>query len=580
MTGRLPREFIDQLLSRVDVVDVVNRHVPLKKAGKDFKACCPFHDEKTPSFTVSPSKQFYHCFGCGASGTAITFMMEYNHLPFRDAVEDLANGAGLEIPDTGQENHHDNDWPRLLEHINAANQFYKQQLRSDPDAQVAIAYLKQRGINGEVAAQFEIGYAPDKWQALADTAAGSPQKLDEIARAGLLSKRDSGGYYDRFRGRIMFPIHDRRGRTVAFGGRIVGQGEPKYLNSAESPVFNKSAELYRLHHARQAIAKHNEALVVEGYLDVIALVQHGVENVVATLGTATTHLHLQQLFRMTASIVFCFDGDRAGRVAAWRALQVALPELRDGRQISFLFLPESEDPDSFIREQGAVAFRELLTNATPLPDFLFQHLTMETDLSRMDGRARLVSLASPLLSKIPSGPLLDLMHQKLTELSGVTSDRDKPKALSKPTRNTTDKRLSPVATAVSLLIQHPTLASQVPLPELDSDGALGLELLQSIDRVACEEPGLSAAALLERFRDTKDFTSLEKLLAHNHLIKETGLERYYQQTLATLEEQQVSTRISELLSTPRTAEGDPGYRERLASLFERQRTLRQVRENR
>ncbi|HIM69527.1 MAG TPA: DNA primase [Gammaproteobacteria bacterium] len=584
MSGRLPREFIDQLLSRIDVVEVVDRCVPLKKAGKDFKACCPFHDEKTPSFTVSPSKQFYHCFGCGASGTAITFVMEFNHLGFREAVEDLANAVGLPIPDTGLE-HQDNDTPRLLEHLEEAKQFYKRQLRSAPGAEAAIAYLKQRGISGEVAAEFEIGYAPDDWQSLADTAAGDSQKLTEMTRAGLISQRETGGHYDRFRSRIVFPIDDRRGRTVAFGGRIIGQGEPKYLNSAESPVFNKSAELYHLHQARAAIAKQDEVLVVEGYLDVIALVQYGVDNTVATLGTATTPLHLQQLFRLTSSVVFCFDGDRAGRTAAWRALQVALSELRDGRQASFLFLPEGEDPDSLIRAQGADTFRLLVDKATPLPDFLFENLAGETDLSRMDGRARLVALATPLLEKIPQGPLLDLMQQRLTELSGVrtgpTSLTNKP-ARPKTTRTQPDKRLTPLATAISLLIQHPSLASEGPLPALDKEGddARGLDLLITIDRVARSEPNLSTAGVVERFRDDKDFLTLEKLAVHNHHLDDNRLVEFYQQTLATLEEQQVSAHITALLARSDSQEESATYRERLASLFKRQQSLRQVRENR
>ena len=584
MSGRLPREFIDQLLSRIDVVEVVDRCVPLKKAGKDFKACCPFHDEKTPSFTVSPSKQFYHCFGCGASGTAITFVMEFNHLGFREAVEDLANAVGLPIPDAGLE-HQDNDTPRLLEHLEEAKQFYKRQLRSAPGAEAAIAYLKQRGISGEVAAEFEIGYAPDNWQSLADTAAGDSQKLTEMTRAGLISQRETGGHYDRFRSRIVFPIDDRRGRTVAFGGRIIGQGEPKYLNSAESPVFNKSAELYHLHQARGAIAKQDEVLVVEGYLDVIALVQHGIGNTVATLGTATTPLHLQQLFRLTSSVVFCFDGDRAGRTAAWRALQVALSELRDGRQASFLFLPEGEDPDSLIRAQGADTFRLLVDKATPLPDFLFENLAGETDLSRMDGRARLVALATPLLEKIPQGPLLDLMQQRLTELSGVrtgpTSLTNKP-ARPKTTRTQPDKRLTPLATAISLLIQHPSLASEGPLPALDKEGddARGLDLLITIDRVARSEPNLSTAGVVERFRDDKDFLTLEKLAVHNHHLDDNRLVEFYQQTLATLEEQQVSAHITALLARSDSQAESATYRERLASLFKRQQSLRQVRENR
>ena len=419
MRGRIPREFIDELLARLDVVEVIDRRVPLKKAGKDFKACCPFHNEKTPSFTVSRPKQFYHCFGCGVSGTAITFLMEFEHLSFPEAVEELAGEAGLEVPDTGPARSGDNPTLPLLEILGEASRYYKDQLRSHSDASTTIAYLKQRGLTGEIAAQFDLGYAPTGWDNLSSTA-GNEEKLDLMVKAGLISKRESGGHYDRFRARVIFPIHDNKGRVIAFGGRLLDEGEPKYLNSPETPVFHKGSELYNLHRARSAIAQQQMSIVVEGYMDVLALAQHGIDHCVATLGTATTATHLQRLFRLAPSIVFCFDGDRAGRDAAGRALEIALPLLESGRQVSFLFLPDGEDPDSVVRDQGADTFRTLIESATPLPDLLFDTLLNQTDLTRMDGKARLATLARPLLSRVPEGPLRELMQQRLSDLTGVT----------------------------------------------------------------------------------------------------------------------------------------------------------------
>lgn len=436
MQGRIPRDFIDELLQRLDIVEIIDRRVPLKKAGKDYKACCPFHDEKTPSFTVSPDKQFYHCFGCGASGTAITFLMEYGHLPFPEAVEDLASEVGLTLPETASPSTPSREVGDLFAVNEKANKLFKSQLRDSSIASGAIDYLKGRGLSGEVAREFELGFAPESWDRLVNTAANDAQTLKLMEKAGLISKRNSGGYYDRFRSRIIFPIHDQRARVIGFGGRIVGDGEPKYLNSPETPVFHKGSELYNLHRAKAAIARKNAALVVEGYMDVVALAQFGIENAVAALGTATTRTHLTRLFRLTPAVVFCFDGDRAGRDAAWRALDVTLGLMEGGRQVSFLFLPEGEDPDSIVRGRGPEAFERMVEEATSLPDFLFSSLEAQTDLSRLDGRARLVELAKPYLAKLPSGALQDLMWQRLSEISGVNHHRVRSgsggKAKSKP----------------------------------------------------------------------------------------------------------------------------------------------------
>ena len=486
MRGRIPREFIDELLARLDVVEVINHRVPLKKAGKDFKACCPFHNEKTPSFTVSRPKQFYHCFGCGVSGTAITFLMEFEHLSFPEAVEELAGEAGLEVPDTGPARSGDNPTLPLLEILGEASRYYKDQLRSHTDASTTIAYLKQRGLTGEIAAQFDLGYAPTGWDNLSSTA-GNEEKLDLMVKAGLISKRESGGHYDRFRARVIFPIHDNKGRVIAFGGRLLDKGEPKYLNSPETPVFHKGSELYNLHRARSAIAQQQMSIVVEGYMDVLALAQHGIDHCVATLGTATTTTHLQRLFRLAPSIVFCFDGDRAGRDAAGRALEIALPLLESGRQVSFLFLPDGEDPDSVIRDQGADTFRTLIESATPLPDLLFDTLLNQTDLTRMDGKARLATLARPLISRVPEGPLRELMQQRLSDLTGVAPSGLGELATTPPTvphkrASARSKRLSPLATAISVLVQRPQLATGLDLPTavVDTQDDPGVQLLTKV----------------------------------------------------------------------------------------------------
>src|SRR5216683_969146 len=384
----IPNEFIQTLLSRVDVVAVVDRYVPLKKAGTNFVACCPFHSEKTPSFTVSPTKQFYHCFGCGGHGTAISFLMEFGGKPFPDAVEELARDAGLEVPRThvppaegGRDEALD-----LSGVLLQAAKFYRLQLK---ESERAIAYLKGRGLSGPVAARFGIGYAPDDWQPLAGSFPDYHSKVLEAA--GLVIAGDAGKRYDRFRDRIMFPIHDGSGRVIGFGGRVLDKGEPKYLNSPETPLFEKGRELYGLYQAQKAIRTAQQVLVVEGYMDVVALAQHGVEYAVATLGTSTTPIHAQKLFRIADSVVFCFDGDEAGRRAAWRALENTLPILADGKQARFLFLPDGEDPDDAVRRRGKAAFEAMVESAVPLSDFLLAELARRSPPSSAEGRAGLVA---------------------------------------------------------------------------------------------------------------------------------------------------------------------------------------------
>ena len=454
-------------------------------------------------------------------------------------------------------------------------------MRQHADAAEAIAYLKNRGITGEMAARFEIGFAPDGWENLTATAAGQPERLALLLKAGLVANRDKGGHYDRFRSRIIFPIHDSRGRVIAFGGRILGEGEPKYLNSPETPIFHKGAELYNLHRARAAIAKENFSFVVEGYTDVLSLTQHGIDNTVATLGTATTTIHLQRLFRLAPSVIFCFDGDRAGRDAAWKALKNVLPEMEGGCQASFLFLPDGEDPDSLVQKQGADTLRERAKGATPLPDFLFDTLLKQTDLERMDGRARLAELARPLLGSMPDGPLQELMQARLVELSGVRRHAAYP-ATPRAAKKA-DQRLSPLATAVSLLLQHPQLAKEVALPERLTFGSetadTGNRLLSEVHAIASEHPDISSAALVERFRDQDNFRTLEKLATRNHLLEAADVTSFYRETIDTIEQQAVSSAITELLRRSTETGLDSADKVQLAALYNRREILRAGRES-
>ena len=415
----IPADFIQTLLGRVDIVDVIDRQVHLKKSGSNFVACCPFHNEKTPSFSVSQTKQFYHCFGCGAHGTALGFLMEYNGLPFVDAVTQLAESVGLPVPQVeGKENDvRRKDGADLSALLSDALNYYRAQLKESPKA---IDYLKRRGLSGQIAARFGIGFAPDGWQNL--TAVFPDYAAKSLVTAGLVIDGDSGKRYDRFRDRIMFPIWNQRNEVIGFGGRVLDKGEPKYLNSPETPVFEKGRELYGLTQAMKAIRASGKVIVVEGYMDVVALAQHGVEYAVATLGTATSATHLQRLSRLSDHIIFCFDGDTAGRRAAWRALEISLPHLTDGKEIGFLFLPQEHDPDSYIRDHGQAKFEEALTNAIPLSSYLAQELQQGQDLHKEEGRAALLQKAKPLLKQI-AAPLLSVMLRKrFAEIAGISRE--------------------------------------------------------------------------------------------------------------------------------------------------------------
>jgi len=427
MAGLIPQAFIDDLLSRVDIVDVIDKRIKLRKTGKNYSALCPFHTEKSPSFSVEPDKQFYYCFGCGAGGNALGFVMDYERMDFPQAVEALAGDYGLDVPreDGRKDDKRQSENKPLLAVLNDANLYYQQQLRVHPQKARAVSYLKGRGLTGEIAKLFGIGFAPPGWDNLLRALGTTPPTIEHMITSGLVIKREQDaekdGQYDRFRDRIMFPIRDTRGRVIGFGGRVLTDEKPKYLNSPETPVYHKANELYGLYEARRTNPKLTRFMIVEGYMDVVALAQHGIDYAVATLGTATKVTHLNRLFRLGSEVIYCFDGDAAGRTAAWRGMQATLPVLEDGRQVRFLFLPEGEDPDTRVRKIGKERFTGIIDGATPLADFFFDHLSEGLDVQSIEGKARLSSLAAPLLRQMPNGLYRQLMIDRLATMAGVES---------------------------------------------------------------------------------------------------------------------------------------------------------------
>lgn len=498
----IPESYIQELLHRVDVVDLIDGYVPLKKAGANYAACCPFHNEKTPSFTVSPSKQFYHCFGCGAHGTAIGFLMEYAGLGFIDAIRELSNRTGLPMPE--EEQRPRAGGPRiasLTETMARAARYYYEQLKRSAKA---IDYLKGRGVSGEIAQKFGIGYAPDGWQNL--EAVFPDYAAAELQAAGLVIRNEQGRLYDRFRDRVMFPIVNQKGEVIAFGGRVLGEGEPKYLNSPETPLFEKGREVFGLPQARAALREKNTAIVVEGYMDVVALAQHGIGNALATLGTATTATHVQKLLRQVDRIVYCFDGDNAGRKAAWRALENSLEALPEQKSIGFVFLPQGEDPDSFVRTRGTAAFERLIAEATPLSDYLLRELAAQCDLTSAEGKARLVADAKPLLGRLQS-PLLRLqLVKRLAEASGFAQAEVERlcelRSFTPPAPARTPRRApSLLRPLLRLLLQKPALAQRLPLAALPDGTTEGRAVRRLCELIrAAGEPPPPYAALIERLR--------------------------------------------------------------------------------
>ncbi|MCW8873781.1 DNA primase [Pseudomonadota bacterium] len=570
MGGLIPDSFIEELLGRVDIVEVIERRVPLKKAGREYQARCPFHDEKTPSFTVSPQKQFYHCFGCGAHGSAIGFMMNYEGLEFVDAVEELARLAGLQVPrDTAAAA------PRpsagLYELLAEAGDWYQAQLKQSPQA---IQYLKQRGLSGEVAARFGVGYAPAGWDGLMRQLGTDDQRLKLLQRAGMLSQ-GKGGTYDKFRDRIMFPIHDRRGRIIAFGGRALADDGPKYLNSPETELFHKGRELYGLYLARKSQAKLEQILVVEGYMDVVALAQFGFGNCVATLGTATTGDHAELLFRAADEAIYCFDGDQAGRKAAWRALEATLPRLREGRQARFLFLPEGEDPDSLVRRQGSEAFQALLADAQPLSEYFFDQLTGAVDMSSIDGRARLVGQAKPHLEQIPPGVFRDMMFSRLESLARHKVDDQAAGRPPRELRSAASRAPGTPRTAMRLalahLVQNPSLASGARNMDVFEGCDLpGFEIYRELVDFCAKSPNMTTAQLLELWHDHPAQSHLNKLATWDLQGDEENLAREFRDAVTGLELQWIESRMEKM---PKIVDLGPEDRQQLLALQQRRQQL-------
>ncbi|MCX7562494.1 DNA primase [Xanthomonadaceae bacterium XH05] len=517
--ARIPDAFIDDLIARTDIVELIGARVPLKRAGREYQGLCPFHDERSPSFTVSQTKQFYHCFGCGAHGSALRFLMEYDKLEFLDAVEELARRNGMEVPRETRQRNEDGHLRQMFGILDAATHWFSGQLVA---SKRALDYFARRGIDAATRERFSLGYAPEGFDGLKNALGTDPESLRLLEQTGMLARSDGGHVYDRFRERVIFPIHDRRGRPIAFGGRIIGkttadgrEAGPKYLNSPETPLFHKGRELYGLWQVRQAHSKIPRLIVVEGYMDVVALFQYGIATAVATLGTATTPEHAELLFRNAADVFFCFDGDGAGRRAAWKALESVLPRMKEGRQAAFLFLPEGEDPDSVVRKEGSAGFEARLAQAEPLSEFFFREQAADTNLNTLDGRARLAERCKPLLENIPDGAFRDLMFQRLSELTGLSQAPRATTPVSAAPRRRSDARaprLSLVRNIITLLLHNPALGLEIHPPyrfaHLRQPGiGLLIELLELIH----VSPSIRTGAILEHFSGRDEAAALEKL---------------------------------------------------------------------
>jgi DNA primase len=572
MSGRIPREFIDELLVRVDIVDLIDSHVPLKKTGVNYVARCPFHTEKTPSFSVNRNKQFFHCFGCGASGNAISFLMDFSHLDFVEAVEDLAAFVGIDVPresanfHAGPKKEALNDLYAVMEQVAA---FYVQQLRTGDEGKKAVEYLKNRGVSGDCASDFMLGYAPDEWKALAGR---FNQNL--LIEAGLLVSKEGGQLYDRFRGRIMFPIRDKRARIIGFGGRVLDDSLPKYLNSPETPLFHKGKEVYGLYELLKKNSKPQRILIVEGYMDVIALAQFGIDYAVAALGTATSQAHLDLLFRFSSELVLCFDGDRAGREAAWRAMEPTFSSLKDGRSCRIMMLPQGHDPDSLIREEGLDKFTERVQTAQALSDYFFDYVSTELNLSEMEGRAQLIGKAKPYLEKLSEGVFQEMMFARLKELSRSATltvlDNTAP-VVSRPKRQQQREpnRYSSARTAIALLLQNPSLADSVEQKEIDWNGLefRGIELFNNILQVILAKKSVNTAVLIEYYRDKAEEKPVKALALLDLNVSDDKIEIVFNDALNRLLEQGREAGITRLQAKAARQELNVQELETLARLF-------------
>ena len=522
MAGLIPQNFIDDLIARVDIVEIMGSRIQIKKAGKEFKAVCPFHDDSNPSLTISPSKGFYHCFSCGAHGTAVGFLMNYEHLSFIEAIESLASSLGVEIPyeQNQQPIKKNNNLYDLLAEIQA---HYQLLLKKNSGA---IEYLKNRGITGDVAKRFNVGFAPPGWRNILDKYGTSKNGISELLKLGLIIQKDNNNYYDRFRERIMFPIRDNRGRYIGFGGRILNQEQPKYLNSPETPLFHKGRELYGLYECQQALRNIQKIVVVEGYMDVISLAQHGIDYAVASMGTATTDDHFNRLFRLTDYIYFCFDGDQAGLDAAWRALKNALPHVREGRQIKFVFLPEKDDPDTYVKKNSATAFEKELDDGLDLSDFLIEKLAKDIDMKSIDGRARLAEKTKPLINQIPEGIFKELILEKLSEAIGLSTAKlnkllvnqdyqlarnGRSRIISKLPKKKLKGGPSVIKKAITLILNYPSIAHDITHEKIGKNAKPGVEILKKLITTIQEKPQITTAGLIELWRDDPEGKFLGQL---------------------------------------------------------------------
>lgn len=563
MAGHIPRSFIDDLIARLDIVDIIDARVKLKKKGKNYSACCPFHNEKTPSFSVSQDKQFYHCFGCGVHGNAIDFMMEYERLDFVEAIEELANTLGLDVPreqragtsfPSKQPQANSEQKRNLYDLMASISHYYRDQLKQ---SKAAIDYLKERGLSGPIVQKFGIGYIADEWDSIRKNFGQTPQLQDMLVSGGMLIENEKGNRYDRFRGRIMFPIRDRRGRVIGFGGRVLGEGTPKYLNSPETPIFHKGKELYGLYEVMQAHREPSNILVVEGYMDVVALAQYGIDYSVASLGTSTTGDHIQLLFRQTNTVVCCYDGDRAGKDAAWRALENALQFLKTGNTLKFLFLPDGEDPDSFIRQHGKEAFERKIAESIPLSRYLFDNLIdiHQLNLGSNEGKSALRAHASAMIEKIPDPFFQELLDKLLDERTGFDNNLRKPrkKSVDVATQPHTALKRTPMREVIALLIQNPSYAEMVPnLSSVADLPVPGLSLFIEVLEYCHKRPNISSGQLLECWRDTRHEALLSRLAGWNIPVEDDNEQDIFLDSLDKILAQCVEKQIEDLQAKERS----------------------------
>jgi DNA primase len=594
MAGRIPQTFINEMLARADIVDIIERRITLKKSGKNYSACCPFHNEKTPSFSVSPDKQFYYCFGCGASGNALTFIMEYEGQEFVAAIEDLAQTMGLEVPresfDGPKAPSHEHLY-RLMSDVSA---HYQHQLKNNPAAKSAIDYLKKRGLSGEVAKRYGIGYAPDEWQNLLKLKTDSDDLTLDLIDTGMMIKNDKGHTYDRFRDRVMFPIRNRRGHTIGFGGRIIDNGEPKYLNSPETKLFHKGQELYGLYEMRKELRSIKQVLIVEGYMDVVALAQFGINNATATLGTATSSEHLQTLFRLCSKVVFCFDGDKAGKAAALRALQNALPLMREAREIRIMFLPDGEDPDSMVRKVGADSFKHEVEQAITLFDYLIEHLTAQVDMNTFEGPARLIHLAKPFSQAIIDPILKTRFDQKLAHLAGLTelqvaqATEGKPAETKVPNYESSSKVIktrssdpasrnkpaavaevpskTPFRRAIALLLQQPDALPAADIGWIKEVDEPGAAIFHQIATIISNNDAATTGMLIENWRGQAEEVHLIKLANMDLIINSEQIPAELADILCRLEKEMVIDKWDQLIEKSKVHPLTPEEKTRLKAL--------------